>query len=304
MKNFIKEAEQKHNSLYDYSKTSVKNSEGKVEIICKKHGSFWQTPYVHLNCKTPCLKCVNESFRVTFLSFEERALKRHKFKYFYPTPTTWKGIRSKIKVICPKHGAFKIQANVHLHCKTGYPKCFENYSDVKIFKKRALKTHGNLYDYSQVVYINAHSKVKIVCKTHGLFKQSPTNHLSGNGCLGCFSKRKSSHGEVTIMSILEELKISYIKEHKFAKLVNPKTGKQLRFDFYLPDYNICIEFDGFHHFKENTFKNASLKDQKYRDELKNNFCKNEKIPLLRIKYNIKRDFLQREIKTFINKLKK
>ena len=53
------------------------------------------------------------------------------------------------------------------------------------FIKRARKVHGELYDYTQVEYESAHKKVKIVCSIHGIFSQSPSNHLSGKGCNIC-----------------------------------------------------------------------------------------------------------------------
>jgi thiol-disulfide isomerase/thioredoxin len=45
--------------------------------------------------------------------------------------------------------------------------------------------HGDLYDYSLVVYVNSHAKIEIKCLKHGVFKQSPTNHLAGKGCSLC-----------------------------------------------------------------------------------------------------------------------
>jgi very-short-patch-repair endonuclease len=63
----------------------------------------------------------------------------------------------------------------------------------------------------------------------------------------------------------------------------------LRFDFYIPEYNVCIEFDGKQHFiLENTgwnVKNALAKTQK-NDEIKNNFCKRNDIRLIRIPYTM------------------
>jgi predicted nucleic-acid-binding Zn-ribbon protein len=53
------------------------------------------------------------------------------------------------------------------------------------FEEKAIKKHGNWYDYSKVVYINAKTKVLIICPIHGEFWQTPTNHLSGQGCPHC-----------------------------------------------------------------------------------------------------------------------
>ena len=90
-----------------------------------------------------------------------------------------------------------------------------------------------------------------------------------------------------IMEILKSAKIKFLKEKTFKDLKNGL----YRFDFYLPDYNLFIEYDGIQHFEpvrfhgDNTEKNerAFKKIQEY-DNIKNNYCKENKINLLRIPY--------------------
>lgn len=53
------------------------------------------------------------------------------------------------------------------------------------FIERAKDIHGNKYDYSIAKYIAAIKKVKIICKKHGMFEQTPNAHLSGSGCSKC-----------------------------------------------------------------------------------------------------------------------
>lgn len=98
-----------------------------------------------------------------------------------------------------------------------------------------------------------------------------------------------SKGELIIEKVLKFLYINYIREYIFEDLINPKTNHSLRFDFYLPDNKICIEFDGIQHFKPSTKlhgenANKALKDQQYRDKLKNIYCKRNKIKLIRFNY--------------------
>jgi len=50
--------------------------------------------------------------------------------------------------------------------------------------------HKDKYDYSLVNYINYHKKVKIICKKHGVFEQTPANHISGQNCIYCSNKVK------------------------------------------------------------------------------------------------------------------
>jgi hypothetical protein len=65
------------------------------------------------------------------------------------------------------------------------------------FIEKAIKIHGNKFDYSRVEYMGSHSKVSIICPEHGEFGQSPTNHLSGNGCRECASKYKRGKYRLT-----------------------------------------------------------------------------------------------------------
>ena len=95
----------------------------------------------------------------------------------------------------------------------------------------------------------------------------------------------------------------------FFGCINPKTNGRLRFDFYLPDYNLCIEFDGEQHFKTGKWawtKEIKAEDIRYRDNLKNQFCADNSINLLRIPYtdygklNKNDDYLMRKINEAIS----
>lgn len=100
---------------------------------------------------------------------------------------------------------------------------------------------------------------------------------------GCLS---SSYYANLIEQILLSNQIKYIKEKIFNDCINPKANYKLRFDFYLPDYNTCIEYDGKQHFKpvEQWDKNDSLEDRQYRDNIKTRYCFEHNIKLIRIPY--------------------
>ncbi len=108
-----------------------------------------------------------------------------------------------------------------------------------------------------------------------------------------------------VKNFLEENNIKYIREYRFNDC---KYKKPLPFDFYLPDYNICIEIDGEQHYYEKSFryfKNGEFSEEdfnkiKIRDNIKTNYCLNNNIKLIRLKYNVIRnnkykDFLLDEI---------
>lgn len=108
-----------------------------------------------------------------------------------------------------------------------------------------------------------------------------TGNTRGCGCI------KKSSGEDKICSLLQELGITFNTEKTFEDCRNPKTNGLLRFDFYLPDYNICIEYDGEFHYKARNVgwdTEEKLKSTQYRDNIKTQFCKDNNIKLIRIPY--------------------
>lgn len=125
-----------------------------------------------------------------------------------------------------------------------------------------------------------------------------TNKVSSCGCIG------QSFGEEKITKILNENNIKYQTEVSFETCYNPETNMPLRFDFYIENRYI-IEFDGEQHFKFtggwNTEEN--LKKTQFRDNIKNQWCKDNNIPLIRIPYwyldNIKIEDLLIEKSNFI-----
>lgn len=91
-----------------------------------------------------------------------------------------------------------------------------------------------------------------------------------------------SHGEIKIQQILKENHIPFEIEKSFPTCKNPKTNFPLYFDFYI-DNKYIIEYDGIQHFKK--IENwDNLKATQYRDNIKNEWCKKNKIPLIRIPY--------------------
>lgn len=113
--------------------------------------------------------------------------------------------RKKIPIICKKHGVFHQYHYAHLrgqHC----PECYkEGMRDTtESFIEKAKKVHGDTYDYSNVVYKAQKTKVKIVCEEHGEFEQSPTDHLSGKGCIKCGQRRCKESQLDTCENFLKE----------------------------------------------------------------------------------------------------
>ena len=276
---FILRANKIHNHKYDYSLVNYINIKTKIKIICSKHGEFEMTPFSHLN-KNKCHKCHLENITTTFLEFEGKARLRHNNYYTY-YEESFSGSSKKVKINCPKHGDFEQYAKDHAKGSKCY-KCSNSNIDNILIELNNLKTK---YDYSLVKedFKTLKTKVRIICPEHGEFLQNIYNHKNGTGCPVC----KESKGEKIITNFLKENKIHYIPQKKFDSCINKR---KLPFDFYLPDYNICIEYDGKQHFEINDFFGGleSFEMVKINDKIKTDYCFDNNITLIRInKENIK-----------------
>lgn len=190
--------------------------------------------------------------------------------------------RTKIKVICPKHGLFETRPN-DLKNNHGCPFCGNERKNrdrtlsQEEFIKRAKIIHGDKYDYSKAKYINGHTKVCIICPKHGEFWQAPIFHLRGQGCKLCSYKK--AVGEDSIASLLKENNIEFNQHFRFKECRNKKP---LEFDFYLPQNNVCIEYQGIQHYKPIKFFGGEkqFKNQVLNDEIKKQWCSQKDTPNL------------------------
>ncbi len=217
--------------------------------------------------------------KLTLNEFIEKANKVHKGKYDYSL-VVYINNSTRVEIVCPLHSTFKQTPGSHLF-KTGCPGCSNNKKlTTREFVERAISVHGEKYDYSQTVYKNAFKTIEVICPVHGVFYPTPNNHLNGEtGCPIC----NLSKGELKIRNYLEERKINFIEEYKFE---NCKKLNSLPFDFYLPLHNVCIEYDGEQHFKPIKFFGGKkmFKVIKENDLIKTNYCREEKIVLVRVSY--------------------
>ena len=194
---YIEQAKEIHNDIYDYSKTEYINSKSNITIICQKHGEFHINPYNHIKYKQGCNKCnsakekvsipkVNDMKRnrYTTETFINVSTKIHGDKYNYSKVIYTVGM-DKIIIICREHGEFLIQARKHLQGQ-GCKKCSGSWDySSEEFIKKANKIHNNKYNYSYTKYNGCRELVTIICKEHGKFEQLASSHLTGRGCIKC-----------------------------------------------------------------------------------------------------------------------
>lgn len=280
---FIEQAKSVHGELYEYDKVLYQSATKKVTITCKVHGDFEQLPYAHKRGRG-CSKCVYEDNTNDINHFITEANKVHNFRYDY-SKSVYEHSKHKLIIICKEHGEFEQAPNPHLK-GCGCPSCkkitLKNKlsSNTQNFIEKANKIHMDKYDYSKVLYSTNKVPVLITCRIHGDFKQRPDSHLNGKGCSRC----KISHSIREIMYILNKNDIKYISEKRFDDC---KNTSHLPFDLYIEKYNLCIEYDGRHHYMpvEHWGGEYAYKQTKTNDNIKNVYCDKNNINLLRIPYN-------------------
>lgn len=146
-------------------------------------------------------------------------------------------------------------------------------------------------------YVNNRTKLDILHEDCGkMFKMSPHDFLSGNRCPFC----KQSKGEKLIQSTLDELEVNYTIQYVFDDL--GRKNQRLPFDFYLPELNTLIEYDGIQHFEDVAYFGGQYKltEQKRRDALKNEYADRNNINLLRIPYTLTKEDVVEEVKTAVS----
>lgn len=294
-KDFIEKAKIIHGDKYKYDKVKYILSNKKVIITCPIHGDFKQKPNGHLDGKG-CISCKIEKIanmkRSDIDSFISDSDRVHNNKYTY-SKVEYKNRFTKVKITCPIHGDFEQVPGDHLNGR-GCRLCGNENSaksrslTTDEFIKKAIQVHGDKYDYSEVDYINSSIDLIIICPDHGQFKQKPYSHLYGNGCKKC----TQSKGENLITNILNNNNINFEIEYKI-----PGLNKEYEYDFYLPDYNLLIEFHGIQHFEYNKYFHKTYKDfekQIFRDESKREHAHAWRYKLLEIDYTFLKEITKEE----------
>ena len=173
---FLERAREVHEDRFDYSLVNYINNRVKIQIICKQHGIFNQSPINHLNGQG-CFLCASQIRNSKLANFNKKDLDFYLNKssiihnnFYDYSLVEYKSSMTKVKIICPVHGVFEQTFNAHVNQKKGCSQCAENILiNSNIFIEKAMSVHDNLYDYSLIDYFGAHHKIQIICHKHGVF---------------------------------------------------------------------------------------------------------------------------------------
>lgn len=193
----------------------------------------------------------------------------------------------KVDIICPIHGKFEQRIYGH----SGGRGCNECGYDVtsqklrfdkKEYVRRCNIKHQNKYSYDKLVI--SRDRIGIIsCPEHGDFEIDKHKHLKdGVGCPQC--SKCCSKLELEIKTYLENNKIKFAPQKTFKGC---RYKNLLRFDFFLPDFNLLIEAQGKQHFEPIDFFGGQkgFESNKKRDKIKSNWCKTSIYSLEYINYD-------------------
>lgn len=286
---------------YVLLETEYINAFSPLKFICKKHPEHIQTTtWNKIQQGRGCRKCGYETVSKKLRLFKKTSYNKvvEKFKEAnLELLTTKESYMSEsnpvMSFICPCSpnliqeklwSAFQ-QAP---HCSLCATKEKDAERREKHFQEFVLRCEEKGYIPLSTLeeYKNVVSSMRYVCPLHGEQSTNLSHLREGKGCPKC----NESKGESKIRLWLEDNRISYIAQKKFQDLYNKSYKSKLSYDFYLPDYNVLIEYQGAYHdglvHKSNPLRQTKeeLESQQYRDELKRKYAKEHNYQLLEIWY--------------------
>jgi hypothetical protein len=180
--------------------------------------------------------------RITTKLFIDRASIIHNNKYDYSL-TNYISAKTKIKIICPEHGVFEQTPSDH-SSGSGCPYCANKYQTTEKFISKATIIHNNKYDYSLVEYVNSISKIKIICPEHGVFEQTPNNHLRGRKCPICSHVNASKAKRLHLQEFIDRSAIIHNNKYDYSlvEYINIETKVQI----ICPKHGVFEQLPGHH----------------------------------------------------------
>jgi hypothetical protein len=204
-----------HSGKYVYL-SITKEGRTVVSIQCPDHGVFEQSATSHMSGKG-CRRCsqerIGEKNRRLFAEYTDEANKIHDNYYKYVS-IHYENQMAIFVIECPTHGLFEQSVMSHLDGR-GCSACgiikrsLSRYLTNDMCIQRSNEMHGNLYDYSLIIYKGYYEPIQIICKKHGQFWMKACHHFKGYGCYSC--NKRSSRPAREWLSFIKSVKTNHIQ---------------------------------------------------------------------------------------------
>ena len=260
------------------------NKNKKLEIKCPSCGNIFSMTYsnFHHN-KQRCPKCIRKKqFDNQKLTYDFVKNEIEKDGSYILLSTEYNSCWEKLEIKCLKHDYIFYKDWHSFQQGKKCPKCgmksrIEKQKHDIEYVEEYISSNGN--ELLSTKYINNAEKLKIKCNKGHVFYMAFSTYISGHRCPIC----NISKGEKRITEILDKYDVEYITQKSFDDC---KFKNKLPFDFYLPSYNILIEYDGKQHYEivEHFGGLDGFILTKIRDTIKDIYCKDNDIKLIRIPY--------------------
>ena len=255
----------------------------KIKVVCDKGHEYEVIWNSFKNLKRRCKQCHETNRKCTYEDLleiaKDRGYRLLSRKEDIINEFGYVDSYTHINVKCNKGHEYNVVLNNFKNNNTKCKKCRDEetrytYEDLKNIVNdmgyELVSEERDIIDKDGFVPTTARISVKKECSV--LFNSL----INGGGY-------NESKGEKKIAKILDEMNIPYFKQYRFdeCRYKNP-----LPFDFYLPQHNICIEYDGALHYEsiEHFGGDDKLEETQIRDKIKTKHCKKHKIKLIRIPY--------------------
>ena len=257
-----------------------------IKIKCVNCGNISMTMWKILQRSHKCPGCYTKVYNSAD-SFEYKQLFFYDAGYLLLNEKEIEHSKCKYDILCPNGHIIHMNWGNFKHgkrCKICY---YEKKRINTLLSYDYVKSEIEKIGYSLVStsYESAITRMKMKCDRGHIYESSWSNFQQGHRCTSC----NETLGEQAVRFYLENNKIEYISQHSFKDCLGDY--RLLHYDFYLPQYNTIIEYDGEGHFKPVRFNGIPLElaIEKYErtiryDEIKNVYCEKKNIKLIRISY--------------------
>ncbi len=256
----------------------------KISVKCVDCGYIWDALPMNLLHQQGCPRCYHKKSgirqRLSHEEFINRIFSKNESTKVISTYITYESKMDCECLVCGHKWSRKAGALLQNpscpQCKYNNGRSSRKSSDA--FKKEVEEKFSDIEIIG--IYTTSRDKILVRCKKCGNeWTPIANNLIRGGGCPKC----NYSNGEREISKILSQNNIKFINQYRFFDC---RDKYPLPFDFYLPDYNACIEYDGELHFLEAGFNGGKekLKYTQKHDKIKTQYCLDNNIVLLRIKY--------------------